>query len=1288
MRHGSDNLSEDRLGHATRSAVEKSAREMAKITTRIGRLTDLLHDGAASARASSRHGVDDGPTARFARQLDLTRDKVAELVERQSQTLHTFNIVLFGRTGSGKSTLISAMTRGDGASVSQGESDWTTQVKPTHWRSCEIYDTPGINGWGRTESRSNLEERARAAVEIADFVVVCFDSQSQQADEFRKLAAWVQTYRKPLIAVLNPRNAVWRVCPRVPIGSARANLSRAVREHAGNIRDELAKIGLSGVPVVAVNSKRALFARASMPFLGPDEVSLHKQRTQFGVEQLEQWSGFPRLEELLVAAISEHAVPLRLGALNDQLRGVLGELDHALAEIGDETNRAAVTLEHDLIRSMLRLFGYPPRHDAERRRPFLRGGTDLLAELERRRGGTFQAPVEGEFRQLIHQRLDVELGTLRSRSLHNAEECVVASFDRRTNTTAEAVTRASFDQKAMKRAAEKVLNEGSEFLSKRVELAHRDVRLDIKVLAHAAALRGNAGSGWKYSAWAIRAGGVLAGTLATLGVLAATNFWNPLGWAAAVGAGVGLIASAASALLGWLGGRARKKAESQRLAARGQALAQVRRSVHQVYDGFRDEVLSEAHRYAVDASGPLVRPPIEQALDLRVIEKHCTTWRAELRGLTASLSRTKNPQHLLSATARTLELQAYPNSPNRSQLQWLGEDWINDPNGLKQARGSSGTGRTTAYDPDLVTRLFGGIRQVFDQVFEDLKPGTGRAWLDGALARCAGDPEAIEALGELTAMAEDGRPRIHLVGDYNAGKSSFIKRLLIDAGSPVPESLEIRADPTTDRVREYDWGGVRLIDSPGFQSGEASHAERALRAFPDASAIIYLFQPNLVLGDDGDVLTVLRGDKNRGLAPKLQRTFFVINRSDELGVDPETDPKAYAQLASRKRTELSLALEAREVTVEPGSIFCMASDPFGLVGNRTDVDASAFDAYRQWDGFDHFMAAFQRSQRRFLRSGVDRSLLEGGLARIARLETRQRAAVEQLKNRELALGRVQAQIGEAIAKGARIGGKYHAELHQLVAEHAAGFRDEVLRAGDADQLTRKAKEFQHWWDNEALQVELSQWGKRAAEELNGWQVSSFEAIGRRLKSAEFRAAFAEHDASGPDAPNVTTGTGWIGLTARAIGRVMGKASEEFVLGATKMVGVEFAPATVTKFARFFGKASTILMVVGVAADIADIWQGERTLAKHEEARQRIAAFLSESVSGVVKTVAYGSAGDPGLLQQLGDELTTLAQIASQQRADRNQLAVAFRDVQGRLAIYTSLRASACAQLGQPLEMKP
>ena len=69
-----------------------------------------------------------------------------------------------------KAILLSALAQLDGKRVSRGESDWTVDVTPVPWNSCRLYDTPGVNGWGRTTNVEKLESAARTAVEVADVV--------------------------------------------------------------------------------------------------------------------------------------------------------------------------------------------------------------------------------------------------------------------------------------------------------------------------------------------------------------------------------------------------------------------------------------------------------------------------------------------------------------------------------------------------------------------------------------------------------------------------------------------------------------------------------------------------------------------------------------------------------------------------------------------------------------------------------------------------------------------------------------------------------------------------------------------------------------------------------------------------------------------------------------------------------------------------------------------------------------------------------------------------------------
>ena len=199
-----ESSSDSSFKEALADALEVGKREIAKLTS--------VAVGAAAVYGEAvaklvRDDDFDAVTGEFAQMRLRFADELSAHLAEQSKVLSTFNVAFFGRTGAGKSTLLSAFGELNGEAVSPfGASDWTETVKPIRWRGCQLYDTPGINGWGRRKSREELEATARKAVETADVVLLCFDTQSQQASEFAKVAAWVTHYGKPVVAVLNVRN--------------------------------------------------------------------------------------------------------------------------------------------------------------------------------------------------------------------------------------------------------------------------------------------------------------------------------------------------------------------------------------------------------------------------------------------------------------------------------------------------------------------------------------------------------------------------------------------------------------------------------------------------------------------------------------------------------------------------------------------------------------------------------------------------------------------------------------------------------------------------------------------------------------------------------------------------------------------------------------------------------------------------------------------------------------------------------------------------------------------------
>ena len=107
-------------------------------------------------------------------------DRVANAVQAQSSSLkqeldHYQNalewdklcVVLYGPTNSGKSTIIEALSRGDGQTIGTGEKDYTLTSQEIQFGPLLLVDTPGIEG-----SEGKLRLRTQSAVRKAHVVLV------------------------------------------------------------------------------------------------------------------------------------------------------------------------------------------------------------------------------------------------------------------------------------------------------------------------------------------------------------------------------------------------------------------------------------------------------------------------------------------------------------------------------------------------------------------------------------------------------------------------------------------------------------------------------------------------------------------------------------------------------------------------------------------------------------------------------------------------------------------------------------------------------------------------------------------------------------------------------------------------------------------------------------------------------------------------------------------------------------------------------------------------------------
>ncbi|UNQ32971.1 P-loop NTPase family protein [Prescottella equi] len=160
------------LEEAVRAAVEQGHTELTRLDELTAELVEVFTYGQRDTGTSSDliSRVD-----KFAREFP---EELRCHLDRERSSLGSFNIAFFGRTGVGKSTLLSAFGRLDGEYVSPGASDWTTDVQ-RYW-STAVAET-------LDELRSQLTDYV-ARAEVAASGVARRDAWERELDVLDRAA--------------------------------------------------------------------------------------------------------------------------------------------------------------------------------------------------------------------------------------------------------------------------------------------------------------------------------------------------------------------------------------------------------------------------------------------------------------------------------------------------------------------------------------------------------------------------------------------------------------------------------------------------------------------------------------------------------------------------------------------------------------------------------------------------------------------------------------------------------------------------------------------------------------------------------------------------------------------------------------------------------------------------------------------------------------------------------------------------------------------------------------------
>ena len=222
-------------------------------------------------------------------------------------------------------------------------------------------------------------------------------------------------------------------------------------------------------------------------------------------------------------------------------------------------------------------------------------------------------------------------------------------------------------------------------------------------------------------------------------------------------------------------------------------------------------------------------------------------------------------------------------------------------------------------------------------------------WIDDVWSKINALPGAAEPVAQQQARWREFRERetleIVVFGAYDAGKSTLLKRLLVNWGTAVPTWLTISGRRETFDLNRAQSNRVGFVDTPGLGSGSDEHDELTIDAIRLADAYLWVLPHQLVTTGQERYVEVLFGED--GIA---DATVAVIARMDEAGVDPSTNEAGFVDLCQLKKNELRAFVKKALGSRQLHSIHCVAADPYQKVGSISQPDQDMYNIGRNWDG--------------------------------------------------------------------------------------------------------------------------------------------------------------------------------------------------------------------------------------------------------------------------------------------------------------------------------------------------
>ena len=483
--------------------------------------------------------------------------------------------------------------------------------------------------------------------------------------------------------------------------------------------------------------------------------------------------------------------------------------------------------------------------------------------------------------------------------------------------------------------------------------------------------------------------------------------------------------------------------------------------------------------------------------------------------------------------------------------------------------------------------------------------------------------------------------RIAVCGQYSAGKSTLVHALTND------DTIAIGQDVTTDKVKEYNWNGLKIADTPGIYAGREDHDALSKEYIRKADLLIYMITiqgftreignnfKSLVQGEYADKTMLLMNKRNQ--EPAENEPNWIRDTRDFLGGEEQlkkfyftiVDIEDY--LIGKKEHEDILVAESHfDEFIEKLNRFISERELMGKVTSRRNCIDGFLNLYIQDFSQKHERDEFTRRAKTALNDALracDKAFHDASI--------RMRSGIKEMKNNLLGL-----LADETIQQ-------FKTEADQMQLNLEILLNDQQL-TNDLEEVVAQLKR-----DTDDIAVDASQYETRLAD------------LARRFKGGNI-------DIGG------TIDLGPLKTGMANLGEYLSTITKDTVKSIAKIIGHKFSWFGAGKCVKFlqglgklFGPLTTLVDFMQLATD--QMHQQEMENKRKElantfnEIEEGIQAELDKVKNGILTEDGESNAS---LYSSLKKELAKIEQQEEAQiqlQKHKEELLERLKDIQRKLA---------------------